>query len=61
MNEIKFVERDDVLRYIDRLNHSGLGKKKSLEFLTKYICHLTYLNVEEDELNKSELWRHRKE
>ena len=61
MSEIKFVERNDILGYIDRLYHSGLGKQKSLEYLTEYIGHLTYLIVDEDELNKSELWMHRRE
>ena len=28
---------DDILSYIDRISNSGLGKKKALEYLRKYV------------------------
>ena len=33
----KLIYADELLSYIDRLSNSGLGKQKSLEYLTKYI------------------------
>lgn len=37
-NAIKALERQEkILSYIDRLLNQGTGKKKSLEFLKKYI------------------------
>ena len=33
----KWVDADEILRYLDRLSNSGLGKQKTLEYLTKYI------------------------
>ena len=28
---------DDILSYIDRISNSGMGKKKALEYLRKYV------------------------
>ena len=33
----KWVDADEILRYLNRLSNSGLGKQKTLEYLTKYI------------------------
>ena len=35
---MKLIDADDVIAYIDTLSNSGLGKKKALEYLKKYIC-----------------------
>ena len=33
----KLINADELLSYVDRVKNSGLGKQKSLEYLTKYI------------------------
>ena len=33
----KCIDADEILRYLNRLSNSGLGKQKTLEYLTKYI------------------------
>ena len=33
----KWIDADELLSYIDRVKNSGLGKQKTLEYLTKYI------------------------
>lgn len=33
----KWVDVDELLSYLNRLSNSGLGKQKTLEYLTKYI------------------------
>ena len=33
----KCIDADEILRYLNRLSNSGLGKQKKLEYLTKYI------------------------
>ena len=33
----KWVDVDEILSYLNRLSNSGLGKQKTLEYLTKYI------------------------
>ena len=37
----RLVNCNDILKYIDRLKNSGLGKNKTLEYLTTYIYKLT--------------------
>ena len=31
----KWIDADEILRYLNRLSNSGLGKQKTLEYLTK--------------------------
>ena len=33
----KWIDADEILRYLNRLSNSGLGKQKTLEYLIKYI------------------------
>ena len=33
----RLVDADELLSYIDRVKNSGIGKQKTLEYLTKYI------------------------
>ena len=33
----RLIDADKMLSYIDRVKNSGLGKQKTLEYLTKYI------------------------
>ena len=33
----RLVNADEILRYLNRISNSGLGKQKTLEYLTKYI------------------------
>ena len=33
----KCIDADEILRYLNRLSNSGLGKQKTLKYLTKYI------------------------
>ena len=43
----RLVSADEILRYLNRLSNSGLGKQKTLEYLTKYINkQSTETNVE---------------
>ena len=34
---MRLIDADELLSYIDRVKNSGLGKQKTLEYLTKYI------------------------
>ena len=34
---MRLIDADKLLSYIDRVKNSGLGKQKTLEYLTKYI------------------------
>ena len=34
---MRLIDVDELLSYIDRVKNSGLGKQKTLEYLTKYI------------------------
>ena len=52
----KWIDADDLLSYIDRLKNSGIGKHKSLEYITKYICNMsnnieTLLEIQNNCLN----------
>ena len=33
----RLIDADELLSYVDRVKNSGLGKQKTLEYLTKYI------------------------
>ena len=33
----RLIDADELLSYVDRVKNCGLGKQKSLEYLTKYI------------------------
>ena len=41
---IRLIDTDELLSYIDSLKNRGLGKHKSLEFITKYICNISNRN-----------------
>ena len=34
---MRLIDADELLSYVDRVKNSGLGKQKTLEYLTKYI------------------------
>ena len=36
----RLIDSDELLSYVDRVKNSGLGKKKSLEYITKYIINM---------------------
>ena len=36
----KWVDADEILRYLNRLSNSGLGKQKTIEYITKYISNM---------------------
>lgn len=56
---MRLIDADELLSYVDRVNNCGLGKKKSIEYITKYISNMTTAyNV--DEIVK-ELEKRRKE
>lgn len=38
---MRLINADELLSYIDRVNNCGLGKKKSIEYITKYISNMT--------------------
>ena len=38
---MRLVDADELLSYIDRVNNCGLGKKKSIEYINKYISNMT--------------------
>ena len=37
---IRLIDADELLSYIDRVKNSGLGKQKSIEYITKYISNM---------------------
>ena len=44
---IRLIDADELLSYIDRVKNSGLGKQKSIEYITKYISNMpTAFDVE---------------
>ena len=43
----RLIDADELLSYIDRVKNSGLGKQKSIEYITKYIMTMqTAYNVD---------------
>ena len=36
----KCIDADEILRYLNRLSNSGLGKQKTIEYITKYISDM---------------------
>ena len=34
---MRLIEADELLSYVDRVKNSGLGKQKTIEYITKYI------------------------
>ena len=58
----RLIDVDELLSYIDRVKNSGLGKQKSLEYITKYISNMpTAFNVDkvveklEEQISKHDL------
>lgn len=45
---IEVINKKDVLTYIDRVEHSGMGKTKSIEYIKKYISYSNVALVEEE-------------
>ena len=44
---MRLIDADELLSYIDRVKNCGLGKQKSLEYITKYIINMkTAFNVD---------------
>ena len=44
---MKLIDADELLSYIDRVKNCGLGKKKTIEYITKYIINMkTAFNVD---------------
>lgn len=37
---MRLIDADSLLLYVDRVNNCGLGKKKSIEYITKYINNM---------------------
>lgn len=37
---MKLIDADELLSYIDRVKNSGLGKQKTIEYITKYISNM---------------------
>lgn len=37
---MKLINADELLSYIDRVKNCGLGKQKSIEYITKYISNM---------------------
>lgn len=37
---MRLIDADELLSYVDRVKNCGLGKKKSLEYITKYINNM---------------------
>ena len=43
----RLIDADELLSYIDRVKNSGLGKQKTIEYITKYISNMpTAFNVD---------------
>ena len=38
------IKKDEIVKYIERVMNSGLGKKKSLEYILKYINNMDIYN-----------------
>lgn len=38
---MKLINADELLSYIDRVKNSGLGKQKTIEYITKYINNIS--------------------
>lgn len=38
---MRLIDADELLSYVDRVKNCGLGKKKSIEYITKYISNMT--------------------
>ena len=36
----RLIDADKLLSYIDRVKNSGLGKQKTIEYITKYISNM---------------------
>ena len=36
----RLIDGDELLSYIDRVKNSGLGKQKTIEYITKYISNM---------------------
>ena len=54
-----FIDTNELLLYIDRLKNSGMGKHKTLEYITKYISNMsnnieTLLEIQNNCLNTVE-------
>lgn len=58
---MRLINADELLSYIDRVKNSGLGKQKTIEYITKYINNMsTAFDVDKvvEQLNeKSQLAR----
>ena len=37
---MRLIDVDELLSYIDRVKNSGLGKQKTIEYITKYISNM---------------------
>ena len=37
---MRLIDADKLLSYIDRVKNSGLGKQKTIEYITKYISNM---------------------
>ena len=37
---MRLIDADELLSYIDRVKNSGLGKQKTIEYITKYISNM---------------------
>ena len=37
---MRLIDVDELLSYIDRIKNSGLGKQKTIEYITKYISNM---------------------
>ena len=48
------ISRQEVLAYVDKVFDSGLGKKKSLEFIKKYIKFMPSAEVSQAVVNDSQ-------
>ena len=36
----RLIDGDELLSYVDRVKNSGLGKQKTIEYITKYISNM---------------------
>ena len=37
---MRLINADELLSYVDRVKNSGLGKQKTIEYITKYISNM---------------------
>ena len=37
---MRLIDSDELLSYVDRVKNSGLGKQKTIEYITKYISNM---------------------